>query len=338
MTLFYALAVAAVPVMVYLSRDPRVVSAVADAVSLATPVKVAVSAPHVLSIELGDPGLGSPEFGSAAAGAVPPDRFRTLNAVLLELHVVRRLHECLCVHAFTARGMPAINLVAGVGYYLLAAATAAFSAPGAQWHFDDIGNNNSSGSTNNSSGSNNANASHAANPGSDSNPSPSLLRASLGAVPTLLAVACWAWAEWRQAVVHRHMAALRSNSNSNSSNNSSNSSNSSSSSSSSSSHTSTRGAADGRHVSNRLHGRDAAGGGHYGVPDRRVVGPVLCTHYLCEMMAYAAIALVARPGAWAPWGNLVFVVVNLGGTAAETRAWYRDRLGVTRPALIPGVF
>ncbi|EAA28037.3 hypothetical protein GE21DRAFT_4706 [Neurospora crassa] len=77
--------------------------------------------------------------------------------------------------------------------------------------------------------------------------------------------------------------------------------------------------------------RHLAGLKKYSLPDLGLFRYLICPHYFCECLVYLSLAIVA-----APQGELlnktllcalVFVVVNLGVTAAGTRKWYAEKFG-----------
>jgi 3-oxo-5-alpha-steroid 4-dehydrogenase 3 / polyprenol reductase len=85
---------------------------------------------------------------------------------------------------------------------------------------------------------------------------------------------------------------------------------------------------------------------NYTLPTHRFFASTLTPHYLAECLIYLSLALLAAPSRSSV--NLtvasaaVFVVVNLGLTAYETRKWYSVRFGEerirARAALLPYVW
>ena len=80
------------------------------------------------------------------------------------------------------------------------------------------------------------------------------------------------------------------------------------------------------------HAKDGKQGeGDYKIPTHPAFQSLIAPHYTAECLIYFSLAVVAAPnGAWlilTLTGALVFVVVNLGVTAAGTREWYEKRFG-----------
>ena len=69
----------------------------------------------------------------------------------------------------------------------------------------------------------------------------------------------------------------------------------------------------------------------YQLPDHDAFTLSLTPHYFAECVIYLALAIQAAPqGAWLNVTlvcALVFVVVNLGVTAQETKNWYKEKFG-----------
>lgn len=69
----------------------------------------------------------------------------------------------------------------------------------------------------------------------------------------------------------------------------------------------------------------------YSLPEGGMFRHYVCPHYTCECLLYLSMAVATAPrGQW--WNQtllcaVVFVVVNLGVTAAGTRKWYADKFG-----------
>ena len=84
----------------------------------------------------------------------------------------------------------------------------------------------------------------------------------------------------------------------------------------------------------------------YTIPTHRIFTWTLTPHYLAECLIYLALAVVAAPSGF-PVNSTVasaalFVFINLGITARETRKWYVTKFGEesikTRAALLPGIW
>ncbi|EGS20581.1 uncharacterized protein CTHT_0024150 [Thermochaetoides thermophila DSM 1495] len=77
--------------------------------------------------------------------------------------------------------------------------------------------------------------------------------------------------------------------------------------------------------------RHLAGLEKYSLPSEGLFCRFVCAHYTCECLLYLAMAVGAAPQG--QWINrtllcaLLFVVVNLGVTAAGTRRWYAQKFG-----------
>lgn len=84
----------------------------------------------------------------------------------------------------------------------------------------------------------------------------------------------------------------------------------------------------------------------YSLPENGLFRHIVCPHYTCECVLYAALALGA-----APEGRLlnrtllcalVFAATNLGVTAKRTKDWYAAKFGPDKVAgiwaMIPFVF
>lgn len=84
----------------------------------------------------------------------------------------------------------------------------------------------------------------------------------------------------------------------------------------------------------------------YAVPSHPLFLRVLCPHYTAECVIYLSLALLA-----APQGEvlnktllctLLFVVVNLGITAGNSKRWYIEKFGEEsvrgRWRMIPGIY
>ncbi|KAI9375736.1 hypothetical protein BJX61DRAFT_95676 [Aspergillus egyptiacus] len=69
----------------------------------------------------------------------------------------------------------------------------------------------------------------------------------------------------------------------------------------------------------------------YSLPTHPLFGRIICPHYTAECMIYLSMALLAAPkGETANktmLSALVFVAVNLGITASNTRQWYKQKFG-----------
>ncbi|UNI14138.1 3-oxo-5-alpha-steroid 4-dehydrogenase [Purpureocillium takamizusanense] len=84
----------------------------------------------------------------------------------------------------------------------------------------------------------------------------------------------------------------------------------------------------------------------YTLPSQGMFAYLVCPHYTCECVIYLAISLMAAPQGtmfnWSVLGGLVFIAVNLGGTASGTKQWYSQRFGATNVAgrwnMVPFVF
>ncbi|GJN68994.1 3-oxo-5-alpha-steroid 4-dehydrogenase [Purpureocillium lilacinum] len=84
----------------------------------------------------------------------------------------------------------------------------------------------------------------------------------------------------------------------------------------------------------------------YTLPSQDMFAYFVCPHYTCECVIYLAISLMAAPeGAIfnkSVLCGLVFVAVNLGGTASGTKQWYAQKFGAEKVAgrwkMIPFVF
>ncbi len=69
----------------------------------------------------------------------------------------------------------------------------------------------------------------------------------------------------------------------------------------------------------------------YSLPNAGLFRRLVCPHYTCECLLYFSIAVAAAPAG--KFCNrtllcaLVFVLVNLGVTAAGTRTWYAEKFG-----------
>jgi 3-oxo-5-alpha-steroid 4-dehydrogenase 3 / polyprenol reductase len=88
------------------------------------------------------------------------------------------------------------------------------------------------------------------------------------------------------------------------------------------------------------------GEGDYKLPSHPAFQPLICPHYTAEIMIYLAMALVSAPqGTWinrTMGCAAIFVLVNLGVTAAGTERWYARRFGEEavkgKWRLLPGVW
>ena len=84
----------------------------------------------------------------------------------------------------------------------------------------------------------------------------------------------------------------------------------------------------------------------YTFPERGWFKHLICAHYAAECLLYLGIAIeVAPPGEMlnATLATaLVFIMVNLGASGKETKAWSMDKFGVERVSskyiIIPWVF
>jgi 3-oxo-5-alpha-steroid 4-dehydrogenase 3 len=69
----------------------------------------------------------------------------------------------------------------------------------------------------------------------------------------------------------------------------------------------------------------------YSLPENGMFKYLICPHYTCECLLYTAIAVGGAPkGALfnkTLFCGLIFIVTNLGVTAAGTRKWYTERFG-----------
>jgi 3-oxo-5-alpha-steroid 4-dehydrogenase 3 len=69
----------------------------------------------------------------------------------------------------------------------------------------------------------------------------------------------------------------------------------------------------------------------YQLPSHPLFPNLLCPHYTCETVIYLLLSLLAAPPGrsvnWTLACGTVFVVVNLGVTAAGTKVWYEERFG-----------
>lgn len=84
----------------------------------------------------------------------------------------------------------------------------------------------------------------------------------------------------------------------------------------------------------------------YSLPEEGMFRYLICPHYTCECLLYLAMAIYGAPNG-ALFNKtllcgLIFIVTNLGVTAAGTRKWYMDRFGEeavkTRWSMIPFLF
>ncbi|KAF2686209.1 hypothetical protein K458DRAFT_209284 [Lentithecium fluviatile CBS 122367] len=84
----------------------------------------------------------------------------------------------------------------------------------------------------------------------------------------------------------------------------------------------------------------------YKLPSHPVFPNLLCPHYTCEIAIYAGMSLLAAPAGqrvnWTLVCATIFVVVNLGVTAAGTKEWYMEKFGAEkvggRTRMIPWVW
>ncbi|KAG5980468.1 hypothetical protein E4U55_003994 [Claviceps digitariae] len=84
----------------------------------------------------------------------------------------------------------------------------------------------------------------------------------------------------------------------------------------------------------------------YTLPNKGLFRYIVCPHYTCECVIYLAISVMAAPrGSFLDRPVLcgvVFVVINLGITASNTKQWYADKFGADKVAdkwrMIPGIF
>ena len=92
--------------------------------------------------------------------------------------------------------------------------------------------------------------------------------------------------------------------------------------------------------------RYLAGLKKYSLPQNGMFRFLVCPHYSCECLIYAALMVAAAPEGY--WYNrtlscaLLFVLINLGVTASGTRRWYIGKFGsesvASRWVMIPFVF
>jgi 3-oxo-5-alpha-steroid 4-dehydrogenase 3 len=84
----------------------------------------------------------------------------------------------------------------------------------------------------------------------------------------------------------------------------------------------------------------------YSLPEKGMFEYLICPHYTCECLLYLAMAVGGAPKG-AVFNKtllcgLIFIVTNLGVTAAGTRKWYIERFGTeavkTRWTMIPFLF
>ncbi|KAF1958238.1 hypothetical protein CC80DRAFT_515042 [Byssothecium circinans] len=72
----------------------------------------------------------------------------------------------------------------------------------------------------------------------------------------------------------------------------------------------------------------------YQLPSHPLFPNLLCPHYTCEVAIYALLSLLAAPQGrvvnWTLMSATIFVLVNLGVTAAGTKEWYAEKFGQSR--------
>lgn len=84
----------------------------------------------------------------------------------------------------------------------------------------------------------------------------------------------------------------------------------------------------------------------YSLPNQGLFRSLVCPHYTCECLMYLSLALVSAPQNMlynrTLLSVLLFVLVNLGCTAAGTRKWYVAKFGpgplASKWNMIPWIF
>jgi hypothetical protein len=213
---------------------------------------------------------------------------------LLELHLLRRLYECLCVHRFSPRPVSDANAMFAGGYYFFVCLAPWVEFVADTWTALAVEHDHET-------------------------------TATFSPIASVCGCCLFFFASWHQHVCHRILARLRTTS--------ARSSSSSSASTHVDAHGATRRHAPSHELPQKKARLVSAPGqeGRYGLPTGDWFEYVSSPHYLAEILIYVAFVMITGGRVVCLWLILAFVVANLTRSALQTHRWYQGLFPAALP-------